>query len=56
MRIVTASGASCGEPAGLLIRPDGYVAWARTTADPEGLAEALTSWFGVPATTAVPRS
>lgn len=56
VRIVTASGASRGEPAGLLIRPDGYVAWARTTADPEGLPEALTSWFGAPATTAVPRS
>ncbi|MCI2417191.1 FAD-dependent monooxygenase [Saccharopolyspora sp. K220] len=49
VQIITASSASCGELAGLLIRPDGYVAWACATADPEGLPDALTSWFGVPA-------
>jgi hypothetical protein len=34
-------------PNGVLIRPDGYVAWVadRTEA---GLAEALTTWFGPP--------
>jgi hypothetical protein len=36
-------------PTAMLIRPDGYVAWA---GDPPylGLAEALTTWFGPPAT------
>jgi len=29
----------------LLVRPDGYVAWAGS----EGLAEALSAWFGAPA-------
>ncbi|MDP9842501.1 hypothetical protein [Streptosporangium lutulentum] len=43
-----------GLPAGLLIRPDGYVAWA-APADPQdgpahhGSREALSSWFGEPA-------
>ncbi|UGQ12409.1 FAD-dependent monooxygenase [Yinghuangia sp. ASG 101] len=33
----------------LLLRPDGYVAWASTTPDtPNGLANALTTWFGTP--------
>jgi hypothetical protein len=30
----------------LLIRPDGFVAWAGITAD--GLVDALTRWFGSP--------
>ena len=35
-------------PIGVLIRPDGYVAWVgEETA--EGLIEALTTWFGPPA-------
>jgi hypothetical protein len=35
-------------PAAVLIRPDGYVAWVgdRTQL---GLADALTTWFGLPA-------
>jgi hypothetical protein len=34
-------------PGAILIRPDGYVAWV---GDPSaiGLADALTTWFGVP--------
>jgi 2-polyprenyl-6-methoxyphenol hydroxylase-like FAD-dependent oxidoreductase len=32
--------------AALLIRPDGYVAWAADTAEPHGLRAALTRWFG----------
>jgi 2-polyprenyl-6-methoxyphenol hydroxylase-like FAD-dependent oxidoreductase len=36
-------------PAALLIRPDGYVAWVGEGTD-LGLADALTSWFGPPAT------
>lgn len=33
-------------PTALLIRPDGYVAWVGD-GTPEGLVEALTTWFGV---------
>jgi hypothetical protein len=33
---------SCADLAGLVIRPDGYVAWASATAAPEGLPDALT--------------
>jgi 3-(3-hydroxy-phenyl)propionate hydroxylase len=32
----------------VLIRPDGYVAWAGNPAQP-GLPGALTTWFGLPA-------
>jgi 2-polyprenyl-6-methoxyphenol hydroxylase-like FAD-dependent oxidoreductase len=35
-------------PAGVLIRPDGYVAWVGDRSQP-GLPEALTTWFGPPA-------
>ena len=34
-------------PAAVLIRPDGYVAWAGDPGDP-GLPDALTTWFGSP--------
>jgi len=34
-------------PAAALIRPDGYVAWLADKTD-QGLAEALTTWFGPP--------
>jgi 3-(3-hydroxy-phenyl)propionate hydroxylase len=34
-------------PAGVLIRPDGYVAWAGDGCD-SGLFDALTTWFGSP--------
>lgn len=34
-------------PAAVLIRPDGYVAWAGDLTDPE-LPRALTAWFGAP--------
>jgi 2-polyprenyl-6-methoxyphenol hydroxylase-like FAD-dependent oxidoreductase len=34
-------------PAAVLIRPDGYVAWAGDLADP-ALPAALTTWFGAP--------
>ncbi|GAA1407403.1 FAD-dependent monooxygenase [Catellatospora coxensis] len=38
-----------GTPPALLIRPDGYVAWAApAAADPTGLTAALTTWFGPP--------
>jgi 3-(3-hydroxy-phenyl)propionate hydroxylase len=35
-------------PAAVLIRPDGYVAWVGDRT-PQGLTEALTTWFGPPA-------
>jgi hypothetical protein len=34
-------------PTAALIRPDGYVAWARD-GTPVGLPDALTTWFGPP--------
>jgi 3-(3-hydroxy-phenyl)propionate hydroxylase len=34
-------------PAAVLIRPDGYVAWVGDLTTP-GLADALTTWFGLP--------
>ncbi|GAB3443380.1 FAD-dependent monooxygenase [Streptomonospora sediminis] len=43
VRRVTATADDAPAPA-LLIRPDGYVAWAG--ADPGGLQAALTRWFG----------
>jgi 3-(3-hydroxy-phenyl)propionate hydroxylase len=36
-------------PGAVLVRPDGHVAWAGDRADP-GLVDALTTWFGPPAT------
>src|SRR5687768_14847923 len=35
-------------PAAVLVRPDGHVAWVGDGTD-DGLAEALTTWFGPPA-------
>lgn len=37
---------------GLLVRPDGYVAWASSSGDDSGLADALVRWFGAPAAVA----
>jgi 2-polyprenyl-6-methoxyphenol hydroxylase-like FAD-dependent oxidoreductase len=36
-------------PAAVLVRPDGYVAWVGEGTD-VGLTDALTTWFGAPAT------
>jgi hypothetical protein len=36
-------------PTAVLIRPDGYVAWVGERGDEQGLAAALTTWFGPPA-------
>ncbi|MCM6775494.1 FAD-dependent monooxygenase [Nocardia sp. CDC159] len=41
--VATASDAPA---AALLIRPDGYVAWATGDSDDDGLRDALTRWFG----------
>ena len=37
-------------PTAVLIRPDGHVAWVGEGAGTTGLADALTTWFGPPAT------
>ncbi|MFI6393780.1 hypothetical protein [Nonomuraea sp. NPDC050540] len=46
-------GRHAGKPAGdglaaAPVRPDGYVAWASSSGDVTGLADALASWFGPP--------
>ena len=38
-------------PTAVLIRPDGYVAWVAEDPTHAGLPDALTAWFGPPATT-----
>ncbi|MFC7587260.1 FAD-dependent monooxygenase [Nonomuraea antimicrobica] len=47
--VVRAAGAGLGGVSALLVRPDGYVAWAGGR---DGLGEALTTWFGPPERTA----
>ncbi|MEC3919281.1 FAD-dependent monooxygenase [Nocardia sp. CDC160] len=39
----------------MLVRPDGYVAWASTGDDARGLDESLRHWFGVPGPVTVDR-
>lgn len=52
-RVVRVAASSANAPAAaLLVRPDGYIAWAG--ADPDGLRAALGRWFGVPREAAVP--
>ncbi|MCX5215006.1 FAD-dependent monooxygenase [Kitasatospora sp. NBC_00240] len=51
---VVAAGCARPPAAALLIRPDGYVAWAAAVGEPdgqvvEGLGSALAAWFGAPA-------
>lgn len=48
VRAVRADGVAAPPADALLIRPDGYVTWAAGPGDtePEGLREALTTWFG----------
>jgi len=33
----------------VLVRPDGYVAWVGGQSGEQGLADALSTWFGPPA-------
>ena len=49
VNIITAHCAAPPAPA-LLIRPDGYIAWAASASgqDNQGLRQALTTWFGAP--------
>ncbi|MFJ5230599.1 FAD-dependent monooxygenase [Kitasatospora sp. NPDC088391] len=46
--VVTAEAADERAALTLLVRPDGYVAWASEDGSPAGLAEALGTWFGEP--------
>lgn len=51
VEVVAASTETPGAPMALLLRPDGYVAWAADGAgleEREGLRAALSHWFGVP--------
>jgi 2-polyprenyl-6-methoxyphenol hydroxylase-like FAD-dependent oxidoreductase len=42
-------------PTAVLIRPDGHVAWVGEEQADQGLADALTSWFGPPVAAGAPR-
>ncbi|MCO1577385.1 FAD-dependent monooxygenase [Crossiella sp. SN42] len=46
VRVVGAACPSQPELAAVLLRPDGYVAWAASDAELTGLPEALADWFG----------
>ncbi|WIX82070.1 hypothetical protein QRX50_15555 [Amycolatopsis carbonis] len=46
-RVTTVPDASA-TPTGLLLRPDGVVAWATDVPDPVGLAPVLHDWAGAP--------
>ncbi|WP_285629735.1 FAD-dependent monooxygenase [Actinoallomurus iriomotensis] len=47
-RLTLVRGSSAGAGvSGLLVRPDGFVAWASADGDPAGLETALTRWLGV---------
>ncbi|MFF3595693.1 FAD-dependent monooxygenase [Kitasatospora indigofera] len=51
---VVTAGCAAPPAAALLVRPDGYVAWAAEDGEPdgrlaEGLRTALAAWFGAPA-------
>ncbi len=49
-RVDVVSGTTPDAPAAaLLVRPDGYVAWAGDSGDPDGLRHSLRTWFGDPA-------
>jgi hypothetical protein len=55
LEIVTTACPECPELAGLLVRPDGFVAWAAEAdhADLAPLETALVTWLGAPAMTGV---
>jgi 2-polyprenyl-6-methoxyphenol hydroxylase-like FAD-dependent oxidoreductase len=48
VEVVTVGGPGGPELSALLVRPDGYVAWASQRAGLDGLRAALTTWFGPP--------
>ncbi|MEU7144671.1 FAD-dependent monooxygenase [Nocardia sp. NPDC046473] len=46
VRVVTAKTVHHGELTAMLVRPDGFVAWAADSGGRDGLEAALTRWFG----------
>ncbi|WP_328401957.1 FAD-dependent oxidoreductase [Nocardia sp. NBC_00403] len=48
VRVVTAKPTRSRSLAAMLIRPDGYVAWAADSTEIDGLSSAVTRWFGAP--------
>ncbi|WP_433527218.1 FAD-dependent monooxygenase [Nocardia pseudovaccinii] len=46
VRVVTAKPVAPRDLSAMLIRPDGYVAWAADSGERDGLGEALRRWFG----------
>ena len=48
VRVLTAKCVSDPALTGVLIRPDGHIAWAREDGGTEGLESALRTWFGEP--------
>lgn len=56
-RVDVVTGGCAGAPAALLVRPDGYVAWAADVIDPaaaDGLAAAAARWCGQPSVARIP--
>ncbi|MDF3288083.1 aromatic-ring hydroxylase C-terminal domain-containing protein [Streptomyces silvisoli] len=47
-RVATVVDATASARSGLLVRPDGIVAWAADHADPSGAEAALRCWAGEP--------
>ena len=48
-RVQTVKRADADLPAVMLVRPDGYVAWASDNPTPAGIEAAVTGWCGVAA-------
>jgi hypothetical protein len=56
VRLVTARSISHPELTGLLLRPDGHVAWAGENGGLDQLEQALPAWFGIARTAAPARA
>jgi hypothetical protein len=56
VKVITTAFRERPGPAGLFVRPDGFVAWAADTrpVDLDSLARALSTWLGEPATESTP--
>ncbi|WP_081655982.1 FAD-dependent monooxygenase [Amycolatopsis vancoresmycina] len=49
VKVLTAKCVGDAAPTGVLVRPDGHIAWARDDGSADGLDGALRRWFGEPA-------